>query len=68
MTSQRSYFDDLFLVGMIFLSAISNFSPVSPTPSFRAVSMNRSDCAFSVNLGFGFAFGFLIFTVWPLGR
>jgi Transposase DDE domain group 1 len=52
--------------GAIFVKARSNASPVSSMPSPRAASMNRSDCALSVNFGF-FALGFADFAIWPLG-
>jgi len=42
--------------GTIFLNVFSKAAPVPSTPSFRAVSMNRSDCYLSVSLGLGFAF------------
>ena len=52
---------DNYLMETTFLNALSNLSPVSSTPKFRAASMNRSDWALSVDLGFCFAFGFDFF-------
>jgi hypothetical protein len=51
--------------GAILLKISSKDSPVSSMPSFRAASINRSDSALSVNLGFGFAFT-LVFGFWAL--
>jgi hypothetical protein len=46
----------LYFGGTICLNARSNPSPVSLTPSFRTVSLNRSDC--SALVIFGGRFGF----------
>ena len=42
--------------GTIFRNARSNASSLSSTPSFRAVSTNRSNCLLSVIFGSAFAF------------
>jgi hypothetical protein len=56
--------------GAIFSNARSNASPLSSTPSFRAVSLNRSDCsAFVIFLvGFGVGFRFSAIPVWSFNQ
>ena len=43
--------------GTILRNTRSNSSPVSSAPSFRAVSLNRSDCSALVIFRLGFRFG-----------
>ena len=52
--------------GMIFDIARSNSSPLSSTLSFRAVSINRSDCSSCVSFGF-FVGGFAVLPALGLG-